>query len=363
MKAVYPVTRQNSALYGQLALLFAKIGPQRDHHLLLVACPSALEAAQEFAESVKRLFGTCEIHQTASEIEPGNSGRNRMFKDAVGILDKTGNTSPWIWMENAYPLDRDWLSMVQDEWNAKPTDRLFLGCIENAYREANEAEIKAAAAKGLDIRGSFKNLGKYMRFGVYPANFSRVCPEYRYTEGRPFEVDLGGPISGKCHESKVLATLWPSRNYTVNNGTYSGELTPGLEPEIRKSAKSSISYGNLAVLHGCRDASLGLLLIRKDWSRKRETARPAHRAPTDGKELEEAQETIAMLAEQLAAAQEKLAAQPAPEASEPASDPREADTAPITPTAPTPAPAAVVSTPTPERRRPGRPKKSALQPA
>lgn len=288
MKAVYPVTRHNSALYGQLATLFAKVGPQREHGIVLISCPSALGAAQTFAESVRRMFGSCEIYVTAVEIGKTPRDRNIMFKEAVSLLAKNHNGSPWVWMENAYPLDREWLAMLDEEWDRKSPDRQFVGCIETAYREQD---------------GKFIELGPYMRFGIYPANFAQVVPEYRYTENVPFEVDLRSAIAYRCQESKIMATLWASVDYERADGGFEGKQTPEYEPAIRASAKTSVKSKGLAVLHGCRDGSLGMLLVKADWSKSDYVPR---KKSVDSSELQRAKETIAALTQRVTALQEEV---------------------------------------------------------
>lgn len=288
MKAVYPVTRHNAALYGQLATLFAKVGPQREHGIVLISCPSALGSAQTFAESVRRMFGSCEIYVTAVEIDKTPRDRNIMFKEAVSLLAKNQNSSPWVWMENAYPLDREWLAMLDEEWDRKSPDRHFVGCIERAYREQD---------------GKFIDMGPYMRFGIYPANFAQVVPEYRYTENVPFEVDLRSAIAYRCQESKIMATIWASVDYERADGGFEGKQTPEYEPAIRAAAKTSVKSKGLAVLHGCRDGSLGMLLVKADWSKSDYVPR---KKGVDSTELQRAKETIAALTLRVTALQEEV---------------------------------------------------------
>jgi hypothetical protein len=271
MKAVFPVTLANAGLYSQLSRLFEKMGPNKEHELYIVSCPAALEHAQAFAQSCKKLFLNVDIGVVANIVENTAIGRNQMFRDAVYLLEKAGNTSAWMWMENAYPVDVDWLTMVQEEYNTIPRDRYYLGCIEKTYYRAKDLKT----GKILLDPPRFVEKRKHMRFGVYPADFGKRSAILSNLGDVPFEQKLQEEIVPFCHESKVLATLWASKNYeAANSGRYfKGEQSPEFESEIRKNEPVNVAIEGLAVVHGCRDGSLGMLLLGKHWVRSERPVR------------------------------------------------------------------------------------------
>lgn len=271
MKAVYPVTLHNASLYEPLAKLFAKMGPNREHEIYIVSCPAALEHAQAFAESVKRLFRTVEIGTVANIVEKNPASRNAMFRDAVYLLEKAGNTSAWIWMEDAYPVSCDWLQTIQEEWNAKPLDRAYLGCIEKTFFRAVDEKTSKPI---MEPKPLFKpESSPHMRFGVYPADFHRRSIILSSLSKIPFEIDMRDEIAPHCHQSRAIKTIWASKNFSRVSRGYAGEQSPEFESEIRKGEPTSINTESAAVLHGCRDGSILMTLLKQDWS----DARPVRR--------------------------------------------------------------------------------------
>jgi hypothetical protein len=308
MKAVYPVTLRNSPLYPQIAELLKRIGPNADHDLLVVSCPAAIEAAQTFAEEVKNLFRHVETQTVANVVENSTQSRNAMFRDAVYLLEQSSNRSPWIWMEDAYPTACHWLDEVQEEWNAKPLDRCYLGCVEKTFLVASAEEVAAMKAKnpGLGEGPFFKPYNHHMRFGVYPPDFHLRCKTLNSLSQStmPFEAHIQGQVAPQCHPSRTLKTVWASVNFERKRHGFEGEQSPKYEKAIRKneSTYAAVDDGT-AILHGCRDGSIIFPLTRMEWRR---VERPKKRqAPESGgsvgriaeleAELKEARAEIASL--------------------------------------------------------------------
>lgn len=263
MKLVYPVTSKNAPQYTQLSLLFEKLGPHSRHELLLVSCPSALEAAQEFGESVKRLFRDVTVVTTPSHVHEGNAGRNILFAHAA--LEAAKGHTPWIWMEYATPCDRGWLDQVEYDYNGLPGDRPFMGCLEKTFFYARDEK----GTKRFDESGSplFTPRGEHMRFGVYPASFASRSTLLGFLPvDQPFEVALQEEVVHFCHPYPKFITVWQSRDFDQTTKGYAmGKQTPGVESEIRKPG-GSIPYTNYLVIHGCRDSSLSFIIQRRAFT-------------------------------------------------------------------------------------------------
>lgn len=263
MKAVYPVTTHNAALYKQLAILFPKMGGNKLHDLYIVSCPAVVEVAQEFADSVKRLFRSVDGGVVSHFVEKTDAGRNMMFRDTAYLLDKAGNAEPWIWMEHAYPTEKDWLEAIQEEWNAKPLDRRFLGCVEKTYFRGTDAEGNVIDPP------CFREAGRHMRFGVYPPDFARQSVILHSLGKVPFEIALQDEIVHSCHESKRVQTVWASKHFVATRRGYAGDQSPEWESEIRRNERTSATTDSgLVLLHGCRDGSLGMALTSQHWHDK-----------------------------------------------------------------------------------------------
>jgi hypothetical protein len=270
MKLVYPVTSQNAPLYKQLSLLFEKLGPHSNHEVVLVTCPSTIESAQLFAESIKRLFRDVTVVTMPSPVGTSVKDRNDMFRVAAETM--AAGTGGWIWMEHATPCDRGWLDVVDHDYNGLPADRPFMGCIEDTYFYATDP-VTNQKIIGDDGEPRFRKAGQHMRFGVYPADFALRSKLMKFMTGsKPFEIFLQDEIVYHCHTYPKFATVWYSRNFEgtsegggTNGGYVRGEQTPGVESEIRKPG-NSVNYRNNLVIHGCRDGSLGFIITRRHFT-------------------------------------------------------------------------------------------------
>jgi hypothetical protein len=238
------------------------MGPNREHDLYIVTCPAALETAQIFAKACERLFRSVDIGIVANTVGKTPASRNAMFRDAVYLLEASGNTSAWIWMENAYPIEKDWLQTIQEEWNGKPLDRAYLGCIEKTFFRATDASGKVIREPAPLFQPEST---PHMRFGVYPADFAKRSVILQSIGNIPFEIELRNEIAPHCHPSKTIKTMWASKNFERTRTGYSGEQSPEFESEIRKNESTSFGTEGAAVLHGCRDGSMLMVLTGQHW--------------------------------------------------------------------------------------------------
>jgi len=296
MKAVYPVTLHNAALYEPLATLFSKMGPNREHDLYIVTCPAALEAAQIFAKACERLFRSVDIGIVANTVGKTPASRNAMFRDAVYLLEASGNTSAWIWMENAYPIEKDWLQTIQEEWNGKPLDRAYLGCIEKTFFRATDASGKVIREP---VPLFQPESTPHMRFGVYPADFAKRSVILQSLGNIPFEIELRNEIAPHCHPSKTIKTMWASKNFERTRTGYSGEQSPEFESEIRKNESTSFGTEGAAVLHGCRDGSMLMVLTGQHWHATERPRKSPNDSRDDSGRVAQLEAQVAMLQAQL----------------------------------------------------------------
>lgn len=285
MLLVTPVHAKNAPLYAQISKLFAKIGPNAGHDLLVLSCPTTLEAAQEFGESVSRLFREVKVVETKKVVADLLRGRNQMFRHAAELAAEAGQ--PWIWMEDAYPTQRRWLDNVEAEYN-KNTTLPFLGVLEEAYEKARDVDGKL-------LSGQFDPKGPFMRFGVYPADFNGTSTLLRFLDLIPFEHYLRGDIINKARPSETMASVWASVNFERNSSELiEGEQSPEYESSLRKDEKRTADDRSVSVIHGCRDGSLGFVLLRKTFLSP-EAAMQAKQK----KELEEAEQEQERMATEL----------------------------------------------------------------
>jgi len=205
MLAIIPVTRQTAAAVHGLRVLYEKLGPNREHDLLIPVSPEYTQEAQELASAVKQLFRRVDLLPvTVIKVNPDSAEyRTAFFRKVCQALAAKGNTLPFVWMENATPTNADWLDILEDEWNRKPADRFFLGCVEeNVHRARKDGKLLLDPPR-------FKQAGRFMRFGVYPPDILARCPSLLTTgTGESFETLMRNEIVPVCHLSTTMATVW-----------------------------------------------------------------------------------------------------------------------------------------------------------
>lgn len=252
MLAVYPVTETTAHCLEQMGKILHQIGPNSLHKLLVVTCPSAVDDAQAFVADVGILFGEADIVILEASVSNSTAGRNNLFKAAVQKANT--QTEPWIWMEHAMPLQRGWLNLLQEEYNV--WGKAFLGCIEKTvYRAVDKDKQPIVEPEPL-----FTHRGHHMRVGIYPADFGSKSQMLGFLR-KPFEHDLQNEIIPTCKDSERIATIWASANFTIDGSIVTGEKTD--ESEAREVIPQEIE--GVAVLHGCRDDSLGKLLLKRGF--------------------------------------------------------------------------------------------------
>lgn len=285
MLVVFPVHAKNAPLFEQLAKLFEKIGANANHDVVVLACPSVLEKGQEFGERVSRLFRSVEVTVARHQVNDLIRGRNQMFQQAAEIAATKGQ--PWIWMEDAYPTRKKWLDTIEGEYKQN-TALPFLGCIEQAFEKARDPE-------GNFIEGQYANKGQFMRFGVYPADFNSTSTLIRFLDGYPFEHYLRGEVVNQARQSQTMATVWASVDFERNSSDLiEGQQSPAYETALRRNEKRTANDRDVAIIHGCRDGSLGFVLLRKTFLSPDELATQKQQ-----REIEERQEEISRMSEEL----------------------------------------------------------------
>lgn len=288
MLAIIPVTRQTAAAVHGLRVLYEKLGPNREHDLLIPVSPEYTQEAQELASAVKQLFRRVDLLPvTVIKVNPDSAEyRTAFFRKVCQALAAKGNTLPFVWMENATPTSADWLDILEDEWNRKPADRFFLGCVEeNVHRARKDGKLLLDPPR-------FKQAGRFMRFGVYPPDILARCPSLLTTgTGESFETLMRNEIVPVCHLSTTMATVWASVEWEreANNLIVRGKQDPRFESEYRKNASVRVNDSEISVIHGCRDGSLAFVESRKKFVKTK-----VRRAPSVAQKVSDQPEVAAL---------------------------------------------------------------------
>lgn len=290
MLAIIPVTKQTAAAVHGLRVLYEKLGPNREHDLLIPVAPEFIQEAQELASAVKQLFRKVDLlTMVVPKVNPDSAEyRTAFFRKVCQELAAKGNTLPFIWMENATPTNADWLDIIEDEWNRKPADRFFLGCIEENVHRARDSKT----GELLLDPPRFKRAGRFMRFGVYPPDLLVRCPSLLTTgTGESFETLMRNEIVPVCHLSTTMATVWASVEWERDSNSLlvRGKQDPRFESEYRKNASLRVNDSEISVIHGCRDGSLAFVESRKKFVKTK-----VRRAPSVAPKISDQPEVAAL---------------------------------------------------------------------
>lgn len=290
MLAIIPVTKQTAAAVHGLRVLYEKLGPNREHDLLIPVAPEFTQEAQQLASAVKQLFRKVDLLTVVvPKVNPNSAEyRTAFFRKVCQELAAQGNTLPFIWMENATPTNADWLDIIEDEWNRKPADRFFLGCIEENVHRARDSKT----GELLLDPPRFKRAGRFMRFGVYSPDVLARCPSLLTTgTGESFETLMRNEIVPVCHLSTTMATVWASVEWERDSNSLlvRGKQDPRFESEYRKNASLRVNDSEISVIHGCRDGSLAFVESRKRFEKTK-----VRRAPSVAPKISDQPEVLAL---------------------------------------------------------------------
>jgi len=200
-------------------------------------------------------------------------------------------------------MQRGWLSILQEEYNT--AGKPFMGVVEKTYYRAKDED-------GRDILDGpngpmFRQEGDHMRCGIYPPDYGSKSQLLNSLNPNLFEYALQWEIVGekghknsRCHITDRMATIWADVNFRRNKNDKWVIGDQRDISEIRK-AKSVNDNGAAVVIHGCKDGSLGMLVMNKRINRAESRLPAAKAAPKVEERIEEMQkkheEEIAQLKE------------------------------------------------------------------
>ena len=109
MLAIVPVTKSTVRHLPGLNNLFEKLGPNREHTLLVASAPEYLEEAQTLATSLRNFFQDVRVASIlVVNVNPDSAEfRTTFFRQVCQDLTENGNSQPFVWLENAAPTNAD----------------------------------------------------------------------------------------------------------------------------------------------------------------------------------------------------------------------------------------------------------------
>lgn len=258
MLIVRPVSRHDLHLLEPQVELMRFFGGLRNHQVLFLPAPSVL---QETTLLAGRIHTVCD--QTAVEVLPREPeggwpvACNMHFMQAVEILEKRGNTLPWMWMElDAWFMTGGSPDRLEQQYNQIGSP--FLGFLRETKEVLKDAKTGAPVDDGRYMVGSL---------GIYPPNYKQISSLYKEVGfiGRPGNV--GFDIRTRWEVIRAGATHCPSMEHHSRTVNYHRDPTgtivchdEGLRGEGQFVYGGPVSK-NCLYLHGCVDGSLARLLM------------------------------------------------------------------------------------------------------
>jgi GT2 family glycosyltransferase/ADP-heptose:LPS heptosyltransferase len=213
------------------------------HKALLVADASVAWAdAARIVKLSEQAFAKTHLIVREPSVIGWPYGPNALFETAADHCKE-----PWLWMEtDAVPLHRDWLNLLESEYQAIPSHAAFLGCI---YPGGNP-DVPDRMMSGI---------------AVYPANAGQWLRDAQLRPGEAFDVGLSrfltnekGTSWGRVqHTNRIHQHLGPNR---ANTPTFKDKRTANDQPRVFTLASLK---PNAVLFHRNKDGTLIELLRQK----------------------------------------------------------------------------------------------------
>lgn len=261
MKIIIPSSQSDIHRALPHARVLQKFGGLETHEVIYFCAPSVKEQTHEAA----KINGA---HVVVMDGEPQGGwpvACNQMFSAIVVWLGRTGNTSPFLFMElDMLPVRPHWATLLEKEYAIK--GKPFLGTIVpygTASSPAPDAPINYAAGETMmmgcgiypphmhadeRIRWAIQNLGKQ------PGQQPRVGQHFI-----AFDVYLRHPMKafGMAH-TPLIGDQWNTGSYYEDVDGLVCEALPFDRPHRKRGG---LVPKEAIVIHGCKDDSLVNLLL------------------------------------------------------------------------------------------------------
>lgn len=239
----------------QAVALMSHFGGLENHKVTLAPAAGVKRDAEMAAETLREFCGEVTVLDLPFE----GDGRwpqspNMHWARTVDALSAAKNQDPWFWMElDCDPVMPHWADKIEQGWRAgrKP----FYGkTVPTPHR--NEAGAIIIEPGDLMMMGCCvypPELGRFIRTDVLLVNLRNGI------NAQPWDVFLRGEMRTKgWQESELIGDRWNTVGYTVDSGKL--DCLPGpTQFKYRDHSRTDISQA--VVVHGCKDGSLGKLIL------------------------------------------------------------------------------------------------------
>lgn len=264
MKIIIPTSPADIHRAARHAQVLRKFGGLETHEVIYFCAPSVKEQTHEAA----KINGARVVVMDGEPQGGWPVACNQMFSAIVVWLGRTGNTSPFLFMElDMLPVRPHWATLLEKEYAIK--GKPFLGTIVpygTASSPAPDAPINYAAGETMmmgcgiypphmhadeRIRWAIQNLGKQ------PGQQPRVGQHFL-----AFDVYLRHPMKafGMAH-TPLIGDQWNTGSYRYVFGEMDVLQCDPLPFDRPHRKRGGVVPKEAVVIHGCKDDSLVNLLL------------------------------------------------------------------------------------------------------
>jgi|GEM_PF-2421210 len=255
MLLAIPISSADSKLLNDTALLFKKFGPYAGFTCALFPRRDAENEARKFAEDIKPLFSSVEIHVLDFHASHNTQAAAKHFRETAQIIAEKYTGGPWYNYElDNTPVQAGWLTKLQRE-----------------HHESGKAHMGAIVpTRGFILDHEGKRVPKMgdphmVGTGVYHYALGKLSPLIAQIDicmawagpMEPYDIRMRYEIVPQAHNTVLIQHNWNTGNYRVEDGVITCD---SLAHDAALSHAKPYD-GHAIVIHGCKDGTLAKLVL------------------------------------------------------------------------------------------------------
>ena len=255
MLLAIPVSASDAKNLPHTAEIFKKFGPYAGFPCAIFARREAENEARVFAETIKPLFSSLDVHVIDFHAKNSTEAAAKHFRIVAQTVSEKYTAGPWYFYElDNTPTQIGWLTKLQKEHHE--SGKAHMGAIvpTRGFSYMQDGSLKPTMGEPHMV-----GTGIYHHeFGARSPNIGqidRVMPWAGPLE--PFDIRLRHEIIPHAHNTILIQHNWNTGNYREESGKIICDDLSG-DPNLSHAKPYS---GYAAVIHGCKDGSLAKLVL------------------------------------------------------------------------------------------------------
>lgn len=255
-----PVSSADSKLLPTLSKVLAKFGPYAGYKAVVVPTRDVENDAKKFVAEITALFTSVEVHVVDLGIIGWPLASNRHFREVAKYVSAKYPGDAWYFFEaDNTPVAPDWLAKLDREFSS--SGKAFMGKIVPTRGWTWNTEGKRIQAMGPPhMVGTGIYHPSFAKKSVKLGSVDRVMPWAGAPE--PFDLALRDEVIPFAHNTTLIQHNWQTQNYRIDQGNLICDDTPMV---TEGTSHAETWDGESAVIHGCKDGSLGKLVLSGEF--------------------------------------------------------------------------------------------------